>query len=498
MININCCDPVLIVNPQLYECALKSDVIVVDGKPRDITTSQKYDIMNGEKVSTVLNIPYAKSLSQEYLNQFSRYDQEKMLQRLENFVESSYLLDSKNGEAFHLYQFVPCGKCAACNASLMHSYIQRCQFQMEQDKLPSYFVTLTYNDEHLPLANDENNTPVVNRRHVTLFLKRLTRILGTPIKYFVVSEYGKLNKRPHYHLLLFGIPQMLGPTPTRQDYLVNKYVQYCWREPERHKHKIGFVTFDEYVKQYPKFNNFPADYDKRSFGFTNVSICENASSAVAYCTKYLYKDFDEVTDKETFKSISCNMGLDFAKFISDQPVVNGKFSYRPMDSLSYEEVSLCGYYLKKLYPSLSQLIPVDIRRACSFLNQSFWDLKSQDISKSYKESLSFAYYNLKHRYQFLMDFNDNPPIVVKTNLRKFLHPIPESVKLNNFELSSEVFDKCVHILEDYTFDYEELLEKLKKRSQLFDGFAPRSREQIFAAASKFSKDMKVQTSKSTL
>lgn len=491
MININCCDPVLIVNPQLYECALKSDWYVIDGEYKEITSSMKYDILHGEKVSKVLNVPYAKSLSQEYLNKFSRLEQEQMLKRLENFVDTTYLFNSKTSEAFHIYQFVPCGHCDACHSSLMNSYLQRCQFQQEQDKVPSYFVTLTYNDAHLPVAGDEKHTPVVNRRHIQLFQKRLSRILGVKLKYFCVSEYGHENGRPHYHMLIFGIPQNIGCSSTHTDYLVNKYVQYCWRESERHQHSLGYVTFDEYVKEYPKYRDYPADYDKLSFGFTNVSICENASTAIAYCCKYLFKDVSVDDNRESFKSISCNMGLQFAKFLSEQPFVDGKFSYRPMDSLEPKQISLCGYYLKKLYPSLSNLVPVDVRRAVVNLNDAFFTMQNLKISKNMKSLLYESYKSIKSRFQFLFDFV-KPPIIVSHEKTS------TSLTLNLFELSHETFTKSCAILDAYDLDYSKLLEDLKKRATLFKGFKPRSREQILDAAHKFRKDMKVQESISTI
>lgn len=62
------------------------------------------------------------------------------------------------------------------------------------------FVTLTYAPEHLP----ENGQ--LNRQTLTLFLKRLRKMLGArKIKYYACGEYGELNLRPHYHMILFGV-----------------------------------------------------------------------------------------------------------------------------------------------------------------------------------------------------------------------------------------------------------------------------------------------------
>lgn len=74
----------------------------------------------------------------------------------------------------------------------------------------SCFLTLTYNDEHLP--KDKS----VSVRDVQLFFKRVRRNMrlwypefdyeNYPLRYFLVSEYGGQYGRPHYHLILWNCP----------------------------------------------------------------------------------------------------------------------------------------------------------------------------------------------------------------------------------------------------------------------------------------------------
>jgi hypothetical protein len=74
------------------------------------------------------------------------------------------------------------------------------------------FVTLTYDEEHLP----ENGW--LNKKHLQLFLKKLrSRISPLAIRFYAVGEYGDLSWRPHFHLVLFGISP-----------LESKLVQDCW------------------------------------------------------------------------------------------------------------------------------------------------------------------------------------------------------------------------------------------------------------------------------
>lgn len=67
---------------------------------------------------------------------------------------------------------------------------------MHQDNC---FITLTYDEEHLPWDGS------LNKDHWQKFMKRL-RFKYRPknIRYFHCGEYGSRMDRPHYHALLFG------------------------------------------------------------------------------------------------------------------------------------------------------------------------------------------------------------------------------------------------------------------------------------------------------
>lgn len=125
--------------------------------------------------------------------------------------------------------FVPCGKCNFCLERKRSDW----SFRLKQEHkvcFSSYFLTLTYDDKHLPLS--DAGLPTVVRRDLQLFTKRLrfanAEVCDWPLRYYSVSEYGTRTLRPHYHSIMFNVDRRIL---TRLDKL--------W--PEGHVH-VGDVT----------------------------------------------------------------------------------------------------------------------------------------------------------------------------------------------------------------------------------------------------------------
>lgn len=88
---------------------------------------------------------------------------------------------------------VPCGKCAPCLLNQAQEWTLR--LSAENQRHNAYFVTLTYDDVHLPING-------VDKHGVQCFLKRLRHEL--PFKYYLISEYGPHTHRPHYHAIFYA------------------------------------------------------------------------------------------------------------------------------------------------------------------------------------------------------------------------------------------------------------------------------------------------------
>ena len=103
---------------------------------------------------------------------------------------------SPKGQLTTGFVSLPCGQCIGCRLDRSVVWATRIMHESRMHKFSS-FVTLTYDDEHLPYGD------TLHYRHFQLFMKRLRKKLG-PIRFFMCGEYGDTFKRPHYHAALFG------------------------------------------------------------------------------------------------------------------------------------------------------------------------------------------------------------------------------------------------------------------------------------------------------
>ncbi len=93
---------------------------------------------------------------------------------------------------------LPCGNCIGCRLDKAKEWALRCvhESQMHQENC---FITLTYDDEHLPVDQS------LDVGHWQKFMKRLRKQQpGKKIRYFHCGEYGEKFSRPHYHAILFN------------------------------------------------------------------------------------------------------------------------------------------------------------------------------------------------------------------------------------------------------------------------------------------------------
>ncbi len=102
----------------------------------------------------------------------------------------------KEGSNGQLVQ-VACGQCIGCRLDKSRDWAIRCvhEAQMHDDNC---FITLTYNEQHLP------EDASLDKTHFQKFMKKLRKKNQHKIRYFQCGEYGENLQRPHYHACLFG------------------------------------------------------------------------------------------------------------------------------------------------------------------------------------------------------------------------------------------------------------------------------------------------------
>lgn len=153
--------------------------------------------------------------------------------------------------AKHMFMKLPCGKCLSCRMSQARMWSVRCAYEL-QEHTSSCFVTLTYNNEHLPDGD------TLWKPDYQMFFKRLRkRIAPIKIRYFGCGEYGSLNFRPHYHFIIFGwSPPDLEPFFCSGGNVVyrSKFLESVWSNRDHgFPGPLGFVTVGDVTEDSIKY-----------------------------------------------------------------------------------------------------------------------------------------------------------------------------------------------------------------------------------------------------
>lgn len=91
-----------------------------------------------------------------------------------------------------------CGQCVSCRINRRRLWASRLLLESYKHG-DSAFITLTYDEEHLP--NDLSLRPA----DVQAWLKRIRKAVEPlRLRFYLVGEYGEETQRPHYHVILFG------------------------------------------------------------------------------------------------------------------------------------------------------------------------------------------------------------------------------------------------------------------------------------------------------
>lgn len=242
-----------------------------------------------------------------------------------------------------------CGKCSACLNAKALNLTNKCKIESESHKY-TYFVTLTYSDDYLPLVRYDFNynteewelilntprlgksdvidtldiyqsdmivyytqrigrgrdIPFLCKKDVQLFIKRLRkRIINEKVRYFLCGEYGPLHYRPHYHMLLWFEEEQTAEN-------LHRYISESWQYG-RIDVQVAREKCASYVASYVNGScSLPPVYSHPLLRPFNVHSRRLAEELVVDC--YSKKQPEEFTDKGPL-SVSVPIGNGFTDCI---------------------------------------------------------------------------------------------------------------------------------------------------------------------------------------
>lgn len=195
----------------------------------------------------------------------------------------------------------PCGKCIECLKKRASDWALRAQHEISEHP-DNCFITLTYNDEHLP-------SHYLVKKDFQDFAKRLRKHLAhKKIKIMYSGEYGSRTYRPHFHAIIFG-----------------------WSPPQW-----------KYLKDTPKGNKIftsPSLEKLWTKGFSSLSEA-NAQTAY-YIAAYNLKG-------KTRTHLINGEYVELTDFFQASQGIGKTFLEKNMDTLINQGKPLPRYYIKKL------------------------------------------------------------------------------------------------------------------------------------------------------
>lgn len=110
---------------------------------------------------------------------------------------------------------LPCGQCHECRLNRSRQWADRCMLETQYHN-QSLFLTLTYDNEHLPVREvlcEETGelAPVAYlvKEDMAKFMKALrqeyAKKYDNNLRFFGCGEYGSETMRPHFHIIVFGL-----------------------------------------------------------------------------------------------------------------------------------------------------------------------------------------------------------------------------------------------------------------------------------------------------
>lgn len=245
----------------------------------------------------------------------------------------------KNSEIAELMD-VACGKCVECLQAKSTEWSFRIMDEVSLHN-DNCFITLTYNDEHLPV-DSKLGKPTLFKKDLQNFMKRLRKALRPlKVRYFACGEYGSKGSRPHYHLILFGYKPsdlvFLKTTAKGEAIYTSKIIQKAWSLITGYDDNgdpvytpigyisVGDVTLDsaKYCAKYlQKLNNVPTWVEKPFITMSNrPGIGFNAFNPSCLSGDRIYHNGKGIKVPRYYLKIAEREGMDVSSIIVNRCLI---------------------------------------------------------------------------------------------------------------------------------------------------------------------------------
>lgn len=330
-------------------------------------------------------------------------------------IDGYRIINPDTGETFPMFLQVPCGKCPLCLEKKSQQWSFRCLCEALTSKEPSYFVTLTYNDKHLPAAG-------VDPRALQLFFKRLRIQLDRNniehnIRYVAVSEYGSKSARPHYHISLFNYPSAGRTIST-----ILHEIERAWSVPTGKYNRDGSPVTEQI-----------------GFAYCVPIIKGGINYVVKYMTKNPYQPNDKNPVFMLTSRKNGGIGSVYAESLRSHYIQHPddtQISVKDIYSGKIVTQSLPQYFKSKYFPSVSDCLPTEFSRVYRLAN--YWFNFARDYALSSHLDIHFTY---PSEFISLTRQIKNARLYTRDNPKYFL----ESDVKQFFRSTRGHLSKCVHM-----------------------------------------------------
>lgn len=328
--------------------------------------------------------------------------------------------------------YYPCGQCLLCKQRLASEWSLRGYHELFETKKGS-LLTLTYDNKNLPRDKRTKKTSIKDCRgtlqpkDMELFIKRLRKKLAPlKIRYIYCGEYGTseaATKRPHYHILIYGIlPTEIGENLDKcpivssdkqgiavrtqfYDKLWGKGITALNKEPVLDDHAISYVTgyirkkrLDRAEKKKYTDNYKIPPYQRQSQGIgrywcdrhtdiitDNFCIPHNGTEKPVpryYIKRILKKDGHTIRYKKRRLTEFKKEGI--LKYDWNYLVEDKQYTYEVIHNFEGENTQkIYGQRIKK-YKKELEAAKTDVKNEFYFENLSYLETKIKNTEKQIK------------------------------------------------------------------------------------------------------------------